>query len=67
MRRQGHKTKNHKKKKLSQKHTHKITNITLISETKFTLVTVLCDVGVTKPGEPLDALFAARVPFTFVG
>ena len=35
--------------------------------TKFTLVTALCDVGVTKPGEPLDAFFAARFPFTFVG
>ena len=48
-------------------HTHKITNITLISDTKFTLATALCDVGVTKPGEPLDAFFAARFPFTFVG
>ena len=55
------------KEETMTKNLQKITDITLISDTKFTLVTALCDVGVTKPGEPLDAFFAARFPFTFVG
>ena len=59
--------KSQKEETIAKKYTQKITYITLISDTKFIFVTALCDVGVTKPGEPLDAFFAARFPFTFVG